>query len=113
MSGAAEPVAEERRDVPFDSFGAAYHQLIWELVGLQLDSLRLVLGQSPVRRLYVDGGFAGNELYLHMLADAAPGMEVIAAEASLGSALGAALAVRRTPLPEAFLERCYRLRNIG
>ncbi len=95
----------------FSSFGEACHRLMLELVQAQVASLRLAAGDTPIRKLYVDGGFAANDLYLKMLAAALPGWSVIASEASLGSALGAALAVRNSRLPAGFLEAEYRLKK--
>lgn len=71
----------------------SYRQLIVQLVEHQAHSTRLALGNSPVRRIFVDGGFSKNELYLALLAEAFPGMEVFSAEVAQATALGAALAI--------------------
>ena len=96
----------------FSSLKEAYHQLIWELVDLQVQNLALALGTTPVKRIYIDGGFTGNELYLHMLADRLKDMEIVSAQTAQGSALGAAIAVRNTSLPDRFLEDRFSLRAI-
>lgn len=72
----------------------AYTGFMRELVARQVASTRLAIGQSPVRRIFVDGGFSKNELYMRLLAAAFPEMEVFAAELAQATALGAALAVR-------------------
>lgn len=74
----------------------AYTGFMHELVAKQVASARLAIGQSPVRRIFVDGGFSKNELYMQLLAAAFPEMEVFAAEVAQATALGAALAVRGT-----------------
>ena len=72
----------------------AYAGFMRELVAKQVASTRLAIGQSPVRRIFVDGGFSKNEWYMQLLAAAFPEMEVFAAEVAQATALGAALAVR-------------------
>ncbi len=72
-----------------------YTGFMRELVGKQVASTRLAIGRSPVRRLFVDGGFSKNDLYMQLLAAAFPEMEVFAAEVAQATALGAALTVRR------------------
>jgi sugar (pentulose or hexulose) kinase len=72
----------------------AYGVFMRELVEKQVASTRLAIGASPVRRIFVDGGFSGNDLYMHLLAAGFPEMEVCAAEVAQATALGAALAVQ-------------------
>jgi len=95
----------------FPTFEAAYHRLLLELVQVQVDSLLLARGATEIRKVFVDGGFAANELYLKMLAAALPEWSVIAGDASLGAALGAALAVRDSRLPAGFLQAEYCLKK--
>ncbi len=94
------------------SFEMAHHQLMYELVEAQRHSLNLVKSEEKVEKIFVDGGFSQNELYLKILAAALPEQQVIAAEAASGSALGAALAVRGKDVPAGFLEKHYRLRRL-
>lgn len=99
----------------FSSYTEAYHQLIKELVGLQVASLHLAKGTSATRKVYLDGGFIDNPLFIQLLAADLPGFELIPTEAPLGSALGAAIAValRRDDqgLPESrfFTRKQHRL----
>ena len=109
LAGSGEAPTGDR--LLFSSFREAYHRLMWELVQAQVDSLLLAAGETPIRKVYVDGGFAANDLYLKMLAAALPQWAIIASEASLGSALGAALAVRDRRLPAGFLEAEYQLKK--
>jgi sugar (pentulose or hexulose) kinase len=46
-----------------------------------------------VKRLFVDGGFGKNPLYMNLLAAAFPQLEVYAASMAQATALGAALAI--------------------
>jgi sugar (pentulose or hexulose) kinase len=76
-----------------DEYEPAYHQLILNLVNKQVVSTKLVLNDSTVTKLFVDGGFGKNEIYMNLLAKAFPEMEVYAASVAQATALGAALAI--------------------
>ena len=77
----------------FASDAAAYHELMRDLVQQQVQSTQLVLKNSPVKRLFVDGGFSKNEIYMNLLAASFPHIEVYAASMAQATALGTALAV--------------------
>jgi sugar (pentulose or hexulose) kinase len=72
---------------------AAYHHLIYDLVRRQVASSNLVLKNTAVKRVFVDGGFSKNGVYMNMLAAALPGMEVFAAFMPQATSLGAAIAL--------------------
>ena len=90
-------------DARFRKARDAYAGFMQEMAEKQAASTRLAIGSSPARRIFVDGGFSGNELYLHLLATRFPGMEIYAAEVAQATALGAALAIHdrwnRKPVP--------------
>lgn len=72
----------------------AYHQLILDLMAQQVASTRLVLDEkTPVRRIFVDGGFSKNPIYMNLLASQFPEIEVFAASVAQATAIGAALAI--------------------
>lgn len=75
------------------TFEEAYHWLMMDIMEQQVASTQLVLHDTGIRRIFVDGGFAKNQLYMHLLADAFPDTEVFAASIPEATALGAALAV--------------------
>lgn len=79
----------------FTSYEIAYHQLIMDLMEQQQHSTALVTTGTAVRRIFVDGGFGKNPVYMHMLAAAFPQMEVFAASVAQATAIGAALAIHR------------------
>ena len=87
----------------FAGYEEAYHQLIADIIEQQVRSTKLVLNGTPVKRIFVDGGFSKNTIYMYLLAAAFPGIEVYAATVAQASALGAALAVHDAwnskPLP--------------
>lgn len=85
-----------RRDLSsFQSYEQAYHQLIADIINQQMYSANLVLKGTPVKRIFVDGGFGKNPIFMHMLADAFPNIELFAASVAQASALGAALAFHK------------------
>lgn len=78
----------------YSTFEEAYHQVMWGLAQLQVASVRLALGNSPVRKLYLDGGFISNEVFLKLLQLLLPEYTLEVSQRPLGSAQGAALIVR-------------------
>ncbi|MCW3118865.1 MAG: carbohydrate kinase, partial [Chitinophagaceae bacterium] len=98
----------ERNLEGFASYEEAYHQLIADIIVQQLQSTQLVLSGTTVKRIFVDGGFSKNALYMYLLAEAFPGMEVYAASVAQASALGAAMAIHKhwnqQPLPPGIIE---------
>ncbi|SOD81632.1 FGGY-family carbohydrate kinase [Spirosoma fluviale] len=82
----------------FADYEEAYHQLILDIVAQQLVSTNLVLNDTSsnrtvVKRIFVDGGFGKNPIYMNLLARAFPDLDVYAASVAQASALGAALAI--------------------
>ncbi|MFC4210992.1 FGGY-family carbohydrate kinase [Pedobacter lithocola] len=76
----------------FKTAEEAYHQLIFDLVKQQVYSLKLILNQG-VKRIFVDGGFGKNAIYMHLLATAVPDIEVYASSVSQATAIGTALSI--------------------
>ncbi|MDE3252377.1 MAG: carbohydrate kinase [Bacteroidota bacterium] len=85
----------------FASYTEAYHQLIFDIIRQQQRATALVFSKRLINKLYVDGGFAHNPVFMNMLATVFPAMEVFAADVSQASAIGAALAIHHhwNPLP--------------
>jgi len=79
----------------FTSYEEAYHQLIADIMKQQVRSTNLVLKGAHVKRIFVDGGFSKNPIYMYLLAEAFPKIEVYAASVPQASALGAALAIHQ------------------
>ncbi|MFM2361871.1 MAG: hypothetical protein RLZZ316_773 [Bacteroidota bacterium] len=82
-----------RKLTAFADYETAYHQLIADIVEQQIRSTNLVLKGTTVKRIFVDGGFSKNPIYMQLMALAYPGIEVYAADVAQATALGAALAV--------------------
>jgi len=73
----------------------AYHAFMTDLVAKQYASTRLALASTPVKRIFVDGGFSKNEVFMNLLATRFPELEVYAASIHQSTALGAALALHK------------------
>jgi sugar (pentulose or hexulose) kinase len=80
----------------FDSYEDAYHHLIHALILQQVQSTKIVLSGSPVKKIFVDGGFGKNPIYMNLLAKAFPGIKVYAATVAQASSFGAALAIHKS-----------------
>lgn len=86
----------EHRDLAdYSSVEEAYHQLMLDIMTQQLISTELVLHNYPVKRVFVDGGFSKNPIFMNLLAAAFPELEVFAASMAQASSLGAALAIHK------------------
>jgi sugar (pentulose or hexulose) kinase len=85
----------------FASYEEAYHQLIADIIVQQTRSTNIVLKGTAVKKIFVDGGFGNNAIYMQMLALALPGIDVYAASVAQATAMGAALAIHKewNPLP--------------
>lgn len=95
----------------FSTYAEAYHQLMYDIMRQQKTATSLILGKAKVTRIFVDGGFAQNPVYMNMLANAFPGREVFAASVSQATAIGAALAIHKhwntQPVPGNMVELTY------
>lgn len=77
----------------FSSPEMAYHHFMHQLVTMQTESTNLVLKNSTVENIYVDGGFSKNELFMQLLAQNYPDKAVFGASIAQASALGAAMII--------------------
>lgn len=91
-----ESLFEKREISDFVSAEEAYHQLIYDLVIQQSVSTQLVMKGSKVKRIFVDGGFGKNPIYMNLLASFFPEVEVYAASVAQATAFGAALAIHNS-----------------
>lgn len=101
-----------KRDLSaFETDAEAYHQLILDIITQQKASTQLVLKGTDVKRLFVDGGFSKNAIYMNLLASAFPDLEVFAASMAQATAVGTALAIHKAwngkPVPNNLIELEY------
>ena len=95
----------------FTSDEEAYHQLMLDIISQQYVSTQLVLKGTSVKRIFVDGGFSKNSIYMNLLAAKFPDIEVFAASMAQATAMGAALAIHyswnQKPVPNNVIELKY------
>ena len=101
----------EKTLIPYDRFEQAYHQLMLELVLLQVDSIKSAIGNQAIKRLYIDGGFTDNDVYIKLLSHYLRNMKLRTTDSSLGSALGAAIVISGLSLDAKFLKDNYGLKE--
>ncbi|MEB2784410.1 FGGY-family carbohydrate kinase [Algoriphagus persicinus] len=85
--------AEENDWSLYSEFNEAYYTFIHELTDLQTAAIKLVLDNAPVGRLFIDGGFNANDIFVEMLRKKLPELKIIPSDFPNGSALGAAMLV--------------------
>jgi sugar (pentulose or hexulose) kinase len=89
----------------------AYHQLMLDIVAQQYVSTQLVLKGTDVKRIFVDGGFSKNSIYMNLLTAEFSNIEVFAASMAQATAIGAALAIHHSwnqkPFPDDIIELKY------
>lgn len=95
----------------YDRFEHAYHQLMIELVLLQVESIKTAAGDDTIEKLYIDGGFSDNDVYIKLVSHYLRNMELRTTDSSLGSALGAAIAISDEKLNSKFLKKNYSLKK--
>jgi sugar (pentulose or hexulose) kinase len=100
--------------IVFKTFEEAYHHLMWNIIRQQVISTNLIIkGRrgNKAKKIFVDGGFRKNEIYMKLLAKVFPNIEIYGAKVAQASALGAALAVHehwnQKPLPSDLIELKY------
>ena len=59
----------------------------------QIISTELVIHNYPVKKIFVDGGFNKNPVFMNLLSEALPELEVYVASVAQASALGAAVVI--------------------
>tara|TARA_R110002050_G_scaffold286121_1_gene436262 strand:- start:46174 stop:47547 length:1374 start_codon:yes stop_codon:yes gene_type:complete len=101
----------KKTHMAFDNFKDAYHQLMIELVLLQVKSIKTAACENKVERLYVDGGFSDNDVYIKLLSHYLRHMKLRTTNSSLGSALGAAICISDSKLNSKFLKKNYALKK--
>jgi sugar (pentulose or hexulose) kinase len=91
----AENLFENRDLSSFSNYESAYHQLMIDLMAQQVRSTKLVLKGTTTQRIFVDGGFGKNPIYMHLLAASFPDMEIFSSSISQATSLGAALSIHK------------------
>lgn len=85
----------EKNDIgDFRNYEAAYHHFMFHLLRKQKQAVDLVITKN-IKRIFVDGGFSKNSLFMNMLAALYPDKEVFAATIAQSTALGSALVIHQ------------------
>ncbi len=79
----------------FGSYEEAYHQLVLDLVSMQVLSLKLAIGNTSPDKLFISGGFCNNQLFMQLLASYLPEVDLYITNLKRASALGAALVLHQ------------------
>lgn len=90
----------------------AYHQLMAELVDIQIRAVENIIKNSRIKRIIIDGGFIKNKVFLKMIASRLPGLPIYASKAAAGSAIGAAIALMPDHWSKKTLKKNYKLKRI-
>lgn len=78
----------------FANYEEAYHQMMIDLTRLCIDSLSLIIPvKDTTKKVYISGGFARNEIFVHLLATYFKDKQVVTSQVDNASAVGAALVV--------------------
>ncbi len=109
----AVSVFGDRDLADFSSYEEAYHLLIADLMVLQVQSSWLVMKETSVKKLFVDGGFSKNPIYMQLLSAAFPELEVYAATVAQASSLGAAMAIHTLWNKQALPASLVQLKKYG
>jgi len=93
----------------FETYEEAYHQLMMELVALQVEVAERAIGETPIAKIYVDGGFADNDIYIQLLGKHFSDVKLRTTQSPLGSALGASIMISNKEVGKEFLKENYSL----
>ncbi len=97
----------------FEDFQTALHQLVLELVELQVDCIKRAIGSTRINKVYIDGGFADNPLFVQMISTNFPEYKLRTTQSPLGSALGAAIISSQPELNKKFLKKKYAMKKLA
>lgn len=106
------PQPERNHPEEFATFEMAYHQLMRELVEVQVQAAQRAKGNTDINKLYIDGGFTDNDLFVNMLSHYLPEVKLRTTKSPLGSALGAALVIADKGINKKFLKKHYAMKKI-
>jgi sugar (pentulose or hexulose) kinase len=106
-----ESAFPQRDLAQFKTDAEAYHQLILDIMEQQFFSTQMVLEGTAVKRIFVDGGFSKNAIYMNLLATFFPAIEIFAASMAQATAVGTALSIHKAwnkkSLPNDIIELKY------
>ena len=108
-------VFAKRNLAVFSTDMEAYHQLVMDIIQQQYISTSLIIEGSNIGRIFVDGGFSKNAVFMNLLSIHFPGVEIYAASMAQATAVGAALSIHKAwnakPIPNDIIELKYYAAN--
>lgn len=108
LAANSEKELSSLRAEDFSTYEEAYHYLMVDIIEKQVRSTQLILNGTNIRRIFVDGGFSKNVIYMNLLAAAFPAVEVYSASIAQATAIGVALAIHHKwntqPIPGDIIE---------
>ena len=97
----------------FPTFKEAFHQLMIELMELQVQTIKMAIGTNKnIKQIYIDGGFTDNDVYVKLMAHHFKDYKIRTSTSSLGTALGAAMVVTNKRIKSNFLKENYKLEKL-
>ena len=79
----------------YKSYVIAYHQLMMDIISQQVYSTKLIIPDTSIETIFVDGGFSKNQIYMNLLAEAFPTLEIYASKVAQATAIGAAQSIHK------------------
>lgn len=97
----------------FASFEEAFHQLMIELMDLQVQTIKMAIGtNTDIKKIYIDGGFTDNDIFVKLMAYHFENYKIHISKSPLGSALGAAMVISDKKIHSKFLKENYKLKKL-
>ncbi len=97
----------------FKTFEEAYHQLMIELMSLQVQTIKRAVGNNQdINQIYIDGGFTDNDVFVKLMAHHFQNYKIRTTKSPLGSALGAAMVISNKKLSASFLKENYKMEKL-
>ncbi len=95
----------------FKNFKEAFHQLMMELMELQIVAAKKAIGKTDIKKIYIDGGFADNDIFVKLMSHYFPDKKIRTTRSPLGSALGAAMVISDQEISKKFLKKNYAMKK--
>lgn len=96
----------------FDTFEEAFHQLMIELMELQVHTIKNAIGKSDIKTIYIDGGFTDNDVFMKLMSIHFSEFKVLSTRSPLGSALGASMVISNKKVKSKFLQENYKMQEL-
>ncbi len=97
----------------FPTFKEAFHQLMIELMELQVQTIKMAIGTNKdIKQIYIDGGFTDNDVYVKLMVHHFQDYKIRTSKSPLGTALGAAMVISDKKIRSGFLKENYKLEKL-